>query len=76
MMSTVGEQILQQFADNFASHVSALQALRAAPAPGDSGAQSPAVPGPASVAGQLNVLALAWTIFKGWLRGRFSKKTA
>jgi uncharacterized protein len=76
MMSTVGEQILQQFADNFASQVSALQALRAAPAPGDSGAQSPAVPGPASVAGQLNVLALAWTIFKGWLRGLFSKKTA
>jgi carbon monoxide dehydrogenase subunit G len=75
MMSTVGDQILRQFADNFASQVSALQALRATPALG-SRAQSSAVPLPAPAAGQLNVLGLAWTIFKDWLRGLFSKKTA
>jgi len=76
MMSTVGDQILQQFADNFARQVGALQALRAAPAGGDGGAQSPAAPLPASSAGELNVIALVWAIFKGWLRGLFPKKTA
>jgi carbon monoxide dehydrogenase subunit G len=60
MMNTVADQILQQFADNFAGQVSALQANREA---------SPA-------AGELNGLALAWTIFKGWLRRLFSGKAA
>jgi uncharacterized protein len=76
MMSTVGDQILQQFADNFARQVGALQALRAAPAAGDDGRQPPAVPVPAPAARELNVLAFAWAILKGWLRGLFSKKTA
>ena len=76
MMSTVGDQILQQFADNFARQVSALQSSRAAPAARESGGQPPAVPVVASAARELNVLALAWTIFKGWLRGLFSKKAA
>jgi carbon monoxide dehydrogenase subunit G len=60
MMNTVADQILQQFADNFAGQVGALQANREA---------SPA-------AGELNGLALAWTIFKGWLRRLFSGKAA
>jgi hypothetical protein len=75
MMSTVGDQILKQFADNFAAQVSALQALRAAPAaPG--GASSAPAASPAASAAQLNLLALAWTIFKDWLRGLFSKRAA
>jgi len=91
MMSTVSDQILQQFADNFARQVGALQAQRAAPATRESGALSPSAPPPASVSAvlatgvsaagvstavELNVLALAWAIFKGWLRGLFFKKTA
>lgn len=67
MMNTVADTILKQFADNFAVQVSALQANRGAPAAAVS------IPPPA--AGELNGLALVWTIFKDWLRGLFSKNT-
>jgi len=60
MMNSVADTILKQFADNFAGQVSALQANRGAPA----------------AAGELNGLALVWTIFKNWLHGLFSKKPA
>ena len=60
MMNAVADTILKQFADNFAAHVSALQANRGAP----------------PAAGDLNGLALLWTIFKDWLRGLFSRKSA
>ena len=76
MMNTVADQILKQFADNFAAQVSALQAQRAAPASTGSGASAAAVSIPPPVAGELNGLALVWTIFKDWLRGLFSKRTA
>ncbi len=77
MMSTVADQILEQFVENFSAQVSALQASRAAPASaGGGGAQPPVAPPPAKPGGELNALALAWTIFKDWLRGLFSKKAA
>jgi carbon monoxide dehydrogenase subunit G len=60
MMSTVADAILKQFADNFAARVSVIPAQRPA----------------AAAARELNGLALAWTIFKDWLRGLFRKKTA
>ncbi len=60
MMNTVADQVLKQFAENFAAQVSALQAQRTVPA----------------AAGELNGLALAWMIFKDWLRGLFSRKSA
>ena len=69
MMNTVADQILKQFAENFAGQVSALQAQRAAPA----GAAAASIPPPA--ARELNGLALVWTIIKDWLRGLFSRKT-
>ena len=59
MMNSVADTILKQFADNFAAQVSAIQANRGAPA----------------AAGELNGLALVWTVFKNWLRGLFSRKT-
>jgi hypothetical protein len=31
---------------------------------------------PPPAAGELNGLALVWTIFKAWLRGLFSRKSA
>jgi len=76
MMNTVADQILKQFADNFAGQVSALQAQRAAPAAAGSGAPSAAVSIPPPVAAELDGLALMWTIFKNWLRRLFSGKTA
>ena len=75
MMNTVADQILKQFADNFAGQVSARQAQRAASAAAGSGAPAVAVTIPPPAAGELNGLALAWTIFKDWLRGLFSRKT-
>jgi carbon monoxide dehydrogenase subunit G len=76
MMSTVAEQILKQFADNFAAQVSTLQALRATPTTRGGSAMPSQAPIPISAARPLNVLALAWTLFKGWLRGLFSKRAA
>jgi carbon monoxide dehydrogenase subunit G len=76
MMNTVADEILKQFAANFAAQVSALQAQRAAPAAAGSGSASAALPMPPPAAGELNGLALMWTILKDWLRGLFSRKTA
>ena len=80
MMTSVADQILKQFADNFATQVAALVAQRAAaaaPAASADGAR-PATPAPAPppVTHELNGLALLWAVFKDWLRGLFSKKAA
>jgi carbon monoxide dehydrogenase subunit G len=75
MMNTVADQILKQFADNFAAQVRALQAQRGASAEAGNG-PAPAVPMPPPVANELNGLALLWSIIKDWLRGLFSRKTA
>ncbi|MGH8767571.1 MAG: SRPBCC family protein [Burkholderiales bacterium] len=76
MMNAVADQILKQFADNFAGQVSALQAQRVTPATGGSGALAAAAVFPPLAAGELSAFALMWTIFKDWLRGLFSRKTA
>jgi carbon monoxide dehydrogenase subunit G len=76
MMNTVADQILKQFADNFAAQVGTLQAQRAASVAAGSGATSAPLPIPPPAANELNGLALLWTILKNWLRGLFSRKTA
>jgi carbon monoxide dehydrogenase subunit G len=86
MMNTVADQILKQFADNFAAQVGAIQAQRAAAAtpdragPAAAGAvaapPSVAPPAPPPVAAELNGLALVWAVIKDWWRGLFGKKTA
>jgi uncharacterized protein len=73
MMNTVADQILQQFADNFAGQVRALEAQRTAAA---GGAPAPAAPVAPAGSRELNVLALAWAIFRNWLRRLFSTKAA
>jgi hypothetical protein len=86
MMSTVADQILKQFADNFAARATALQAsapqaqrasvaatVGAAAAPPVSEAPTAAAAPPAN---ELNGLALLWNVLKTWLRGRLGKKTA
>jgi len=84
MMSTVADQVLKQFADNFASRVGAIAeppavaatAAFGAPAtPSTASGPSPA-PAPPPPAAELNGLALAWTVIREWLRGLFGKKTA
>jgi carbon monoxide dehydrogenase subunit G len=84
MMNTVADQILKQFADNFAAQVGAIQAQRTAAAmPVGAGsaaagaaASPPSVAPPAPVATELNGLALLWAVIKDWWRGLFGKKSA
>ncbi len=90
MMNSVADQVLKQFADNFASHVGALAAtanaaaIPAAVAASDAGPAvaiseitQPSTPAPtAPVARELNGLALMWGVLKDWLRGLFGKNTA
>jgi len=76
MVNTVADQVLKQFADNFAGQVGALEAQRAAPAAAGGGVPAAAAPVPPPAAGELNGLALVWTIIKDWLRNLFSKTTA
>ena len=91
MMNSVADQILKQFADNFAAQVAALAALRsaaAAPAAHAPAAQADAagamagsppaaapLPPPPS-ARELDGLALMWTVLKDWLRGLFRRDAA
>lgn len=75
LMNTVADQILKQFADNFARQVSALQAQRAAAAETGSGVPAAGGAAPATAATELNGLALAWAVIRDWLRGLFGKKT-
>jgi uncharacterized protein len=63
VMGPVSDQILGQFAANFASKVQAMQAQ---------GAAAPAASAPEPK--PLNGLALMWAVIKGWLRALFSAK--
>lgn len=67
MMDSVADQILLQFAENFAAEVAARQEPDAART--SDGTAAPQ-------ATELNALALAWAVFRGWLRSLFGKKTA
>jgi len=79
MMNTVADQVLKQFADNFAARAKALQA-QATDAPKDppnadaATRAAPTTPPPTST--QLNGLALMWAVIKDWLRSLFMAKRA
>ncbi len=72
MMDSVADKILLQFADNFAAEVAALQDPGSGNADTGDGPKKETAPR----ATELNALALAWAVFKDWLRGFFSKKKA
>lgn len=74
MMNSVADQIMQQFAANFAAQVGALSARQAAASSSAGGAPAEVPPNPPSVASELNGLALAWAVFKDWLRSLFTRK--
>jgi uncharacterized protein len=90
MAGAVADQVLKQFAGNFASLVQSLQSQVSAPQPAaaSSAADAPAAAAPPApmptttaaaaqpVESQLNGLALAWAVFKDWLRSLFSAKRA
>ena len=78
IMGTVADQILKQFAANFAAQVQALAAPPAPPAgaTGDTGGAPPAAPPAPPKVRELNALALAWAVVRDWFRGLFSRKPA
>jgi carbon monoxide dehydrogenase subunit G len=83
MMTSIADQVLNQFGANFAREVAAFAARGAgsngaAPAAPAAPAQGlpAASPAPSPVGRELNGLALLWAVVKDWLRGLFSKKAA
>jgi len=85
VVSSVADQILKQFAANFAARVAALggkppSGASAAVGSGEPAAgASAAAPAPASqraASRELNGLALMWAVFKDWLRALFGKSPA
>ena len=74
VMEPVADQILGQFAANFATKAQAMQAA-AAPA-GDAPATAAAAAAPAAEAQPLDGLALVWALIKGWLRSVFTARKA
>ena len=65
MMNSVADQVLKQFAANFATQVESLKAAQTSSAP---------VASPRPAQRELNGLALVWAILKDWLRGLFSSR--
>jgi carbon monoxide dehydrogenase subunit G len=81
MMGTVAEQILTQFAANFARQVGSIAAQPAVDAP-PAIATARILPAqaandlPDEPANQINALALLWAIIRDWFRGLFRRKPA
>ncbi|MFL9936524.1 SRPBCC family protein [Paraburkholderia sp. RL18-103-BIB-C] len=69
LMGPVADQMLKQFVANFAARLQTLQAQQTTGVP----AAPEEAEAPRS---ELNGLALAWAVFREWLRGLFSHKTA
>jgi hypothetical protein len=77
MMNSVADQVLKQFAANFAAQAEALQA-QAPPPPGPQGGEAAAAPAPppAAEVAPLNGLALLRAMLCDWLRSLFGTKRA
>jgi hypothetical protein len=63
-MGPVSDQVLNQFAANFAARLQAMPAQ---------GAQAQSAATPAPEAKPLNALSLMWAIVKGWFRSAFGR---
>ena len=76
MAVPVADQVLKQFAANFAAQVQALQAQATTTSAMPSDLPASAAPASAPPATQLNGLALAWAVIKEWLRSLFAPRRA
>jgi len=80
MMGSVADQVLKQFGDNFAQQVRSVPAQPAAASAPAAGAPLQAAAAtstsPPARPKQLNGLALAWAVFKDWLRSLFAARRA
>lgn len=76
MMGTVTDQLLKQFAANFAAQVEALQAAQSAGGNNAAAATVAVAAAPPAQAQELNGLLLIWVVIKAWFRSLFSGKAA
>jgi len=77
MMGSVADQVLKQFAANFANKVQTMQAQATAPAAATT--QTSAAPAPMAAPAspmQLNGFAFAWAVLRDWVRSLFGAKRA
>jgi len=73
LMGPVADQMLKQFAANFAARLPASQIPQVTPAESDAPRSAPEV---AHVPhAELNGFALAWAVIREWLRGIFARKS-
>jgi len=80
MMGTVADQILKQFAGNFAAQVAArteaVKATRADAEANTSATETSAVGASNGAAKELNALSLFWAALRDWFRGLFRRRAA
>jgi hypothetical protein len=79
MMSAVADQVLKQFADNFARLAAAPASNGPADSNGTGSVPAPALSKPAEEVPPvraLNGLALIWSVFRAWLRALVGKSPA
>ena len=76
LMVQVSDMLLAQFADNFrAAAAATVDTAATATATATATVTAPAAPVPAPpVAREINGLAIAWSLLKGWFTGLFAKK--
>jgi uncharacterized protein len=74
MMSAVADQVLQQFANNFAERLRSVPVPQEGPAAANEAPHAPAASAP--VARELNGLAMLWAMFRDWLHDLFPAKRA
>lgn len=76
MMVQVSEMILGQFVENFHQAALALPASASAAMPASAAEPASAAPAAAApaVAGEINGLAIAWALIKGWFVNLFGKR--
>jgi hypothetical protein len=76
LAASVADQVLQQFANNFAARATALAQAGTPSAPGGAAAAPGPSPAPAGAAPSLNGIALLWGALKSWLRALLGKSAA
>jgi carbon monoxide dehydrogenase subunit G len=74
MMNSVADQVLKQFAANFAAKVQERQGQQPEASEPQAATMSAAPPPQPPSTTQLNGLALAWAVFRDWLRSLFARR--
>lgn len=75
MMGPVADQMLKQFAANFATRLQATASAQTTTTPAASPVSTSAPVAAHAPSSELNGLALAWAVMREWLRGIFARKS-